>query len=259
MATMAAEIAQSLPYLRRYARAITGDQRRGDIQVQRCLERLLADRSNSAGLPLRLLLFRTLTRSWNDRTEPEPVSNATIANNAILDHRVRDIAPARRQALVLSVLEGFATDEIAQILEVAPAEAERLMTLAKADLRDQRPTRIMIIEDEPIIALDLAGICERHGHQVVGFAATRDEAVAKAQEERPGLILADIQLADDSSGIDAVTDILKQMTVPVIFITAFPQRLLTGQRPEPTFLITKPFDADTLAVSISQALATAAA
>jgi len=256
---MAAEIAQSLPYLRRYARAITGNQRRGDIQVQRCLERLLTDRSNSEDLPLRTLLFRTLTRSWNDQPEAEQGYAAPIANDAILDQRVREIAPARRQALVLSVLEGFSPDEIGQILEVPQAEAEQLLAQAKVDLRDQRPTRIMIIEDEPIIALDLAGICERNGHQVVGFASTRTEAVAKAREERPGLILADIQLADDSSGIDAVADILAHMTVPVIFITAFPQRLLTGQRAEPTFLITKPFDADTLAVSISQALATAAA
>jgi CheY-like chemotaxis protein len=160
---------------------------------------------------------------------------------------------------VLSVLEGFSVADIGTILDLSPQEAEELLTLAKVDLRDQRPTRIMIIEDEPIIALDLANICERNGHEVVGIAATRTEAVAKAMEQRPGLILADIQLADDSSGIDAVSDILASMSVPVIFITAFPERLLTGQRPEPTFLITKPFDADTLAVSISQALATAAA
>ena len=259
MASMAAEIAQVLPHLRRYARAVTGEQRRGDLQVQRCLERLLTDRSNSADLPLRTLLFRTLTRSWNDETESEPAPAAPIMNDAILDQRMRDIAPARRQALILSVLEGFSTSDIGIILDLPQEEAEQLLALAKIDLRDQRPTRIMIIEDEPIIALDLAQICERNGHQVVGIAATRSEAVAKAREERPGLILADIQLADDSSGIDAVSEILGHMNVPVIFITAFPERLLTGQRPEPTFLITKPFDADTLAVSISQALATSAA
>ena len=259
MAIMATEIAQILPYLRRYARAITGDQHRGDVQVQRCLERVLADRARANEVPPRLLLYRILTRGMADVPHAEIIARVPLANNQILGERVRDIAPRRRQALVLSVLEGFSVSEIAQVLEIAESEAERLLADAKADLRDQRPTRIMIIEDEPIIALDLATICERHGHQVVGLASTRAEAVLKANEERPGLILADIQLADDSSGIDAITDILESMTVPVIFITAFPQRLLTGQRPEPTFLITKPFDADTLAVSISQALATAAA
>src|SRR5207237_455855 len=80
------------------------------------------------------------------------------------------------------------------------------------------------------------------GHNVTGVAVTRDEAVAQAMARRPGLVLADIQLADDSSGIDAVRDILAEFSVPVIFITAFPERLLTGELPEPTFLITKPFE-----------------
>jgi CheY-like chemotaxis protein len=89
---------------------------------------------------------------------------------------------------------------------------------------------------------------------VTGVAVTRDEAVALALEDRPGLVLADIQLADDSSGIDAVKDILAKFEVPVIFITAFPERLLTGERPEPTFLITKPFQRSTVKAAISQAL-----
>ena len=67
-------------------------------------------------------------------------------------------------------------------------------------------------------------------------------------------MLADIQLADGSSGIDAVKDILEQISVPVIFITAFPERLLTGERPEPTFLITKPFQPNAIRAAISQAL-----
>jgi CheY-like chemotaxis protein len=83
---------------------------------------------------------------------------------------------------------------------------------------------------------------------------TRDEAVAQALARRPGLVLADIQLADDSSGIDAVKDILHEFSVPVIFITAFPERLLTGERPEPTFLITKPFQRSTVKAAIAQAL-----
>jgi CheY-like chemotaxis protein len=155
------------------------------------------------------------------------------------------------------VLEGFPMDQVAEILGVSTTAAEDLYAAAKRDLRDQRPTRILIIEDEPIIALDLAGIVARNGHTVVGIATTAAEAVAMAEKESPGLILADIQLADRSSGIDAVRQIRDHMKMPVIFITAFPERLLTGEGPEPTFLITKPFDADTLNVSISQALATA--
>ena len=260
MTGIKADIVRSLPYLRRYARAITGEQRQADAQVQRCLHLLLQDSEPLPGVSIRVSLFRCLTRTWSEEFAGHAAADAPpIADNAILHQRIQEISPLRRQALVLSVLEGFTTAEIAVILAITPSEAERQLALAKVDLRDQRPTRILIIEDEPVIALDLAGIVERNGHDVVGIASTRTEAVELAADQRPGLILADIQLADDSSGIDAVKDILSGHAVPVIFITAFPERLLTGERPEPTFLITKPFDADTLAVSISQALATAAA
>ncbi len=115
-------------------------------------------------------------------------------------------------------------------------------------------TDVLIIEDEPIIAMDIESIVRDLGHDVSGIAVTRDEAVAQAGEHRPGLVLADIQLADDSSGIDAVQDILAKIDVPVIFITAFPERLLTGERPEPAFLITKPFQHSTVKTAIAQAL-----
>lgn len=115
-------------------------------------------------------------------------------------------------------------------------------------------TQVLIIEDQPVIAADIEAIVRELGHQVIGVATTRDEAIGEAGRTRPGLILADIQLADGSSGIDAVGDILEGAAIPVIFITAFPERLLTGERPEPTFLITKPFDATTVKATIGQAL-----
>jgi len=89
---------------------------------------------------------------------------------------------------------------------------------------------------------------------VVGTATTRDDAVRLARARRPGVVLADIQLGDGSSGIDAAADIQRSMDVPVIFVTAYPERLLTGAGGEPTYLVTKPFDPDILKVTISQAL-----
>ena len=86
------------------------------------------------------------------------------------------------------------------------------------------------------------------------MARTHREAVAAIGEAKPGLILADIQLADGSSGLDAVNDILGALSTPVIFITAYPERFLTGAPPEPAFLVTKPFSVDSLKAVISQAL-----
>jgi DNA-binding LytR/AlgR family response regulator len=74
------------------------------------------------------------------------------------------------------------------------------------------------------------------------------------KKKRPNLVLADIQLADGSSGIDAVNDMVAEFEAAVVFITAFPERLLTGDKPEPAFLITKPFDANVVKAITSQAL-----
>ena len=122
-------------------------------------------------------------------------------------------------------------------------------------MADSAAGSVMIIEDEAIIAMDIESIVAEMGHRVTGIARTRDEAIALARADAPDLILADIQLADNSSGVDAVNDILQEMGVrPVIFITAFPERLLTGDKPEPAFLISKPYSVDQVESSVSQAM-----
>jgi CheY-like chemotaxis protein/DNA-directed RNA polymerase specialized sigma24 family protein len=258
MTDLTHSIGRHLPYLRRYARAVTGSQERGDKAVRSCLEALLAAPHRLKPATLRRDLFRALSEVW--MVEPEIAAgrgSGMVANTSILTSRMAYLAPPQRQALLLTTLEGFTLDEASHILGLTQSQAAEFLVAAKADLRTQRATRILIIEDEPIIALDLQTTVEQHGHSVVGIAATHLEAVELAREHAPGLVLADIQLKDDSSGLEAVQEILSTVSLPVIFISAFPERLLTGERPEPTFLITKPFDPDTLAVSISQALATA--
>jgi CheY-like chemotaxis protein len=251
-------IARQLPYLRRYARALSGSQEQGDGYVGLALERLLQEelRPDVDTSELRLMLFRALHEVWRDAPAVDHVPERALADGSIVASRIVQLAPHRREALVLTTLEGFSLEQTASILGLEPAAVADLLVQARADLRAQEATRILIIEDEPVIALDIASTVCQDGHTVIGIATTHAEAVALAARERPGLVLADIRLADDSSGLEAVNEILRQYAAPVIFITAFPERLLTGKRPEPTFLITKPFDSDTLRVSISQALAT---
>jgi CheY-like chemotaxis protein len=257
MAELSEGLARELPYLRRYARAVTGSQEQGDLSVKRSLEHLLQH-----GLPagmgagdLRLALYRGLHEVWH-REVPRPtdLQERSLANSSIIISRIEHLTPLKRQILILTTLEGFSLPQAAAILDLDAADAAELLEAARTDLQAQEPTRILIIEDEPVIALDVANTVRQDGHTVVGIAATRTEAVDLAARTQPGLVLADIKLADDSSGLDAVNQILRDHAMPVIFITAFPERLLSGERPEPTLLITKPFDHDILRVSISQAL-----
>jgi CheY-like chemotaxis protein/DNA-directed RNA polymerase specialized sigma24 family protein len=250
------QLAPHLPFLRRYARALTGSQAEGDRYVRATLEAIVAAPEEfPRDVDPRLGLYRTFQAIWGvTHSEGGSGEEAASDNEAIARARLARIAPLSRQALLLTAMEGFTTEDTAYLIQTTPQQIDTLVADALAEIEKQTRSRVLIIEDEPIIAMDIEAIVRDQGHDVTGVAVTRDEAVALAMEDRPGLVLADIQLADDSSGIDAVKDILAEFQVPVIFITAFPERLLTGERPEPTFLITKPFQRSTVKAAISQAL-----
>jgi DNA-directed RNA polymerase specialized sigma24 family protein len=247
-------LAPHLPYIRRYARALTGDQATGDAYVRTTLEALAAGgQALDSALSPRAALYQVFHAVWQStgaRLEtPDPDAVATTPSE-----RLMRIAPRSRQAFLLTAVEGFSPSEAAQILNVSFGEVEKLIAEAQADIDAELATEVLIIEDEPVIAADIAALVKELGHRVTHIAATRAEAADAARRDEPGLVLADIQLADGSSGIDAVRDILSGRDAPVIFITAFPERLLTGERPEPTFLITKPFQPETVKAAIGQAL-----
>ncbi len=251
--SLLARLAPHLPYVRRYARALTGDQTTGDHYVRVALEALAAgERSLDASLSPRVALYRVFHAIWLTSGAQLEARRDDVSDDA--SQRLLRIAPRSRQAFLLTALEGFTPTEAAQILDCDFGEVERLIADAQAEIDAELATEVLIIEDEPVIAADIEALVRELGHDVIDIAATRGEAVDAVARKTPGLVLADIQLADGSSGIDAVKDILARLDVPVIFITAFPERLLTGERPEPTFLITKPFQPETVKAAIGQAL-----
>ena len=244
-----------LPFLRRYGRALTGSQRSGDAFVRAALEALLqVPEQFNAERPARVELFRLFHAFWNPVADNGGEDVPSSVAQAVGEGLLADLPAHRREALLLTAVEGFSLADTAIILGRSEQEVQEDITAANAAIADQMRGRVMIIEDEPIIAMDLQNIVESLGHDVVGIAATRTEAANLAGRMDADLVLADIQLADGSSGIDAVKDMLAEHDVPVIFVTAFPERLLTGERPEPTYLITKPFEVETLVATIGQAL-----
>ncbi|ABC24080.1 response regulator [Rhodospirillum rubrum] len=245
-------VVHQLPFLRRYARALCGDQIAGDEVVKAVLEVIVADpRVIPDVTDLRVRLYQLFHKVWMSAG-----SLSAPAEDAETDiqRRVSQLPAEDRQALLLVAMEGFTLAEAAMVLGRDDSQTAALVDQARLAMAQQESTRVLVIEDEPIIGLDIANIVESMGHRVVGIAATRAEAEAMALEKKPGLVLADIQLADGSSGIDAARSILAGADIPIVFITAYPERLLTGQRPEPTYLVTKPFAVDTVKVTIAQAL-----
>ncbi len=246
-------VAQYLPFLRRYARALTGNQTSGDAYVAAALEALIADRSlidEKEGT--RAALYRLFTKIWNSVS----VNAETAAAEGSLpgEHKLGNITPLPRQAFLLVALEGFSEAEAARILDIDVVKLRSLVEESGRELAAEIATDVLIIEDDTFIAMELETLVEGLGHRVLGVARTHAEALALTKKKQPGLILADIQLADGSSGLDAVNELLGSFEAPVIFITAFPERFLTGERPEPAFLIAKPFQPATVSAVASQAL-----
>ncbi|MFG1480736.1 response regulator [Xanthobacter sp. V4C-4] len=240
---------RQLPSLRRYARALTGSQPAGDGAVQDTLQALIDGKVDlDASVSPRVALYRAFHQAWKRRPAGAPAPDLRA------DQRLQAMDLSSRVAFLLTAMEGFSYTEAARILAVPVDEVEAQVIAAQRDIDRQIATRVLIIEDEWVIALDLRSLVSELGHEVIGVAPTHSKAVELAQHGDFGLVLADIQLADGSSGIGAVTDILARYDVPVIFITAFPDRLLTGERPEPTYLITKPFLSETVKATIAQAL-----
>ena len=256
MSSVSEKIAPHLPYLRRFARALTGDQTVGDIYVQATLEALITDPNHlSDQRDMRATLYKALLGVWRSLPVKTQLDPTVVSAVEVSAHRhLEALTPRPRIAFLLRSLEGFSLDQIAQTLDCSAADAQDLIDMAGREIAEQIKTDVLIIEDEPFIALDLQTLVEELGHCVVDVARTHAEAISAIEAFQPGLILADIQLADGSSGLEVVNEILSSIEVPVIFITAYPERFLTGNRPEPAFLITKPFLIETVKAVISQAL-----
>jgi CheY-like chemotaxis protein/DNA-directed RNA polymerase specialized sigma24 family protein len=253
MSNISQQVVGHLPYLRRYARALTGSQAKGDQYVRACLETVVAEpRRLGSTDNLRLALFTLFHDVWSivDHAIPEDKLGA----EPDLGGGLHALPSRERQALLLTSLEGFTHAEAARILRLTQKELEEHLARAREDIMRLQATRVLIIEDDPLIAMDIAQIVREMGHTVCGTAARKEEALAVARKTDPGLVLADIQLKDGDTGVETVEELLKSVKVPVVFVTGYPEKLLTGERTEPTFLVTKPFNPETLRAAIGQAL-----
>jgi CheY-like chemotaxis protein/DNA-directed RNA polymerase specialized sigma24 family protein len=247
-------IAPHLPSLRRFARALSGSQESGDAYVVALLEALI---EHPAMFPAdkepKIALFRIFLKIWNS-VDTNAFPNFRPEQSKTIQG-LQGLTPEPRQALLLVSVEGFDLEAIAKILDTDAAGAAMLVTAADHEIGNQlEPADILIIEDQPLTAAHLEDLVTDARHRVTGIARTHQEALKLAQRTKPDLILSDIQLADGSSGVEAVNEILGDLEVPVIFVTAHPEMLLTGGKPEPAFLIAKPFNAETVKAVIGQAL-----
>jgi FixJ family two-component response regulator/DNA-directed RNA polymerase specialized sigma24 family protein len=258
MTNVGEAVLQHVPYLRRHARLLTGSQEVGDEYVRICLEMVVEEPHHLANGDVKVQLFRAFHAAW--RVVESAISEASPLDSVDFSERVEQglsaLSPLERRVLLLAVVEKFSHPEIARILDLDEAGIGELLAKARRDLHTRVSVSVLIIEDETLIAMELGRIMQDMGHTVVGFASREASALEQAEQTSPGLVLADIKLLDEDSGISAAQRILQRFDVPVVFVTAFSELLLTGGRLEPAFVVSKPFEEEALKVTVAHALST---
>jgi len=181
------------------------------------------------------------------------------------DDLIRALPYARRYARALTGSQKSGDRLVAECLQTLIKEApdnliarhalyagvteafDRLDPVGEDEGLSQRQRQLLLLTSLEEVPIAQAAV-------ITGMAASEAEAVALATRTRPGLILADINLGVGGDGAAAVARILQHHQAPVIFVTAYPERLLTGEPFEPAFVITKPFEPMTLAIATYQAV-----
>src|SRR5215813_9649976 len=185
--SLAREIAPHLPLLRRYARALTGTQESGDAFVAAALEAIVARPEEfPRNIDPRVGLYQMFHRIWaSANVEVDTDERMETSHGArMAQERLKALPPLSRQALLLTTLESFTAQETGQILERPPQEIHALLEDALDQLDRQTKARILIIEDETVIAMDLSDIVTGIGHEVCGVESTATGAVDAAERER---------------------------------------------------------------------------
>ncbi len=153
--SLGAQVAAQLPYLRRYARALTGSQSTGDAFVQATLEAALADDELSQSLAGgRVPLYRAFNKVWSSAyLDVNDDDNDQLGEHEMAaSGRLRRITPLNRQALLLTTVEDFSPEEAAEVMEVQEGDVSRLVEEAIDEIDRESRTSVLIIEDEPQIS-----------------------------------------------------------------------------------------------------------
>jgi CheY-like chemotaxis protein len=248
MSVRSTEIIDLLPSLRRYAHALVGAPARADGLVELCLERLLAEQAHLSGRALRLTLF-ALFDLIHDETLRAGVAEAEVAPSDRLEHSLSDLPLEERKALLLVTVERFSQSEAAAILRSSTAVIARRALAARERMRRALSRRVLVIEDEPMMAMSIAHILTRMGHEVCSVAHTRREALARVRDTRPNLILA-----DGDNGLATVREIVREVGAPLIVITGHAHELVAEPQLGPTVVVGKPFAPHTLEAAVRRVL-----
>ncbi|MBZ8132747.1 response regulator [Afifella sp. IM 167] len=249
IACVSPEVKVAIAKLRRYAFCLFGSLGHADAAVEECLRRVDPG-ALEAGDDIEIDLFRAFGRIAAGHAAPEWLSNSRSIDEEALHGAVLRLPLAERQALTLNEVCHFTPSETARILGIDEARVESLVAGAYGLLASPGLSAL-IIEDEPLLAQNISEIVSRLGIRVVGMAINEKEAIFKAAETKPGLILADVRLTQ-GSGLNAISTIRRFHAPRVAYLTAFPSEVLRASGQSEALIVAKPFKEGAVEAAVRQ-------
>lgn len=243
------ELNSHLPYLRRYARALTGATHLGDDLVTRGVEAaVMAPTRFGIPGPKRAPLYALLNLLFDADGEGRP-----MASPHPIEQVLARLPEPERRLYLLTALEELPLAEAAAVEQMVVEDAAERLCRVRERLRCDLTARVMVVEENPILALDLGSVVTEMGHVVCGTAATESEAMVLADTEQPTLALLDVRLADGGSGIEVARKLHEKMSaLRVIFVTGNDGEIERLNQTPLGPVVRKPFSAEAVRAAITR-------
>lgn len=266
MRVYARELYDHLPFLRRYARALTGSTERGDDLVTRGVEvavmapsRFGLDKGEGARLSLYALLHLLfdedrVTAGQSDGPHEGQREGRPVASPHPIERALATLPEPLRRLYLLITLEELSLTEAAQVLHLTAAEAAASLKEARERVRTALTQRVLVVEDNPILAMEIGELVADMGHVVCGTAGNEQEALELLEAENPTLALLDVRLADGGSGVEIARQLRRKRSLRTIFVTAFDGDLEELGARHLGQIVRKPFTNEAIRAAISRAV-----
>lgn len=248
----ASRLIAKLPPLRRYARSLTGSTEKGDEILVRMIEAaMIAPDRFGLNTETRVPLYALLNLLFDEEREN---GGQPVASPYPIERALAGLAEEERRVYLLSVLERLPVPDVAAVLAMPPQHVVLGLERARERLRQSLTQRVLVVEDNPVLAMELEGVVSSLGHEVCGTAANPRVALALAAQKPPTLALLDVRLGEGGDGIDLARELRRRGVLRTIFITAFDQELERRCATHLGQVIAKPYSTEAIRGAISRAV-----
>jgi len=203
--------------------------------------------------------FRRFQRFF-DYWELESAAESGEASAPFTDGRLRDVVtalpPLENQVLLLCDFVGFSVEEAAALLKIEPTAAADRLDQGRRLAEELPKMSVLILEDHGLIAQDLSDIASDLGLTVIGIAENAAAAEKLVERNWPDIVISDQMLSDGDTGLEVLAGLRAKGRFYAIYVTAYPEEVLTGLDDEPAVVVSKPFEPEAIRAAIGHTLST---